>query len=179
VREELSDEQIADCPEGPCRAWLAIKTMKPSYVTHEAEVHEGLGLDGYVQATSPIRRHADLAVHYQLKAHLRGEPLPYPPDEEGSGAKSEIVRLAREAATSPARGLERSANAYWLCEWLKRHAGTSLQAQVLGSDFRSRDVFKLLLLELGAVVDVQSSTALELGSIVEVAPNRQGTLALL
>ena len=51
--------------------------------------HEGLGLEAYVQATSPIRRicidytytytiqatspirrYADLAVHYQLKAHL-------------------------------------------------------------------------------------------------------------
>ena len=89
VRSEISEAEIADCPEGPCRAWLAIRQMNPSFVTHEPRPHEGLGLEAYVQATSPIRRicidytytytiqatspirrYADLAVHYQLKAHL-------------------------------------------------------------------------------------------------------------
>jgi len=34
-------------------------------------IHEGLGLDVYVQATSSVRRFCDLAVHYQFKAFLR------------------------------------------------------------------------------------------------------------
>lgn len=42
-----------------------------------ARPHGGLGLDNYVQATSPIQRYLDLAFHYQLKAHLRGEVLPF------------------------------------------------------------------------------------------------------
>ena len=176
VREELSDEQIADCPEGPARAWLAIRQMKASYVTHAPELHEGLGLEAYVQATSPIRRHADLSVHYQLKAHLRGEPLPYPPDDAGEHQKSEIIRLARAAASSPLRGLERSANAYWLAEFLKRNGGKPLRALVLGSDARQRDTFKLLLLDLGAIVDCTSSRPLGLGDELEVAPNRLGEL---
>ncbi len=37
--------------------------------------HSGLGLDRYVQATSPLRRYLDLVVHQQLRAHLRGEDL--------------------------------------------------------------------------------------------------------
>ncbi len=37
--------------------------------------HAGLGLDRYVQATSPLRRYLDLVVHQQLRAHLRGEEL--------------------------------------------------------------------------------------------------------
>lgn len=37
--------------------------------------HAGLGLDRYVQATSPLRRYLDLVVHQQLRAHLRGDEL--------------------------------------------------------------------------------------------------------
>ena len=37
--------------------------------------HAGLGLPGYVQATSPMRRYLDLAIHQQLRAFLSGSPL--------------------------------------------------------------------------------------------------------
>lgn len=33
--------------------------------------HAGLGLDAYVQSTSPIRRYSDLVAHWQVKAKLR------------------------------------------------------------------------------------------------------------
>lgn len=177
VREELSDDEVADCPAGPCRAWLAIRRMKPSFISPTPAPHMGLALEAYVQVTSPIRRHADLAVHYQLKAHLRSEPLPYPADAPGGA--SEIVRLAREASSSPVRSLERSTNAYWLAEYLKRNVGRPLRATVLGSgDGRNRDVYKLLLTDLGAVVDCATSTPLQLGAELEVAPNRRGEFGL-
>lgn len=177
VREELSEDEVADCPEGPCRAWLAIRRMKPSFVSPTPAPHMGLALEAYVQVTSPIRRHADLAVHYQLKAHLRSEPLPYPADAPGGA--SEIVRLAREASSSPVRSLERTTNAYWLAEYLQRNVGRPLRATVLGSgDGRNRDVYKLLLTDLGAVVDCATSTPLQLGAELEVAPNRRGEFGL-
>jgi exoribonuclease-2 len=37
--------------------------------------HSGLGLPGYVQATSPLRRYLDLVAHQQLRAGLRGGAL--------------------------------------------------------------------------------------------------------
>lgn len=39
--------------------------------------HFGLNLAAYVHFTSPIRRYADLVVHRQVRAKLKGEPLPY------------------------------------------------------------------------------------------------------
>src|SRR5207253_2517369 len=39
--------------------------------------HAGLGVPAYVQVTSPLRRYQDLAGHRQLRAALRGEPLPF------------------------------------------------------------------------------------------------------
>ena len=40
-------------------------------------MYKGLGLDAYVQATSPVRKFDDLAVHYQLKIFLRGDSLSF------------------------------------------------------------------------------------------------------
>lgn len=39
--------------------------------------HYGLNLPGYMHATSPIRRYADLVSWRQILAHLAGEELPY------------------------------------------------------------------------------------------------------
>lgn len=39
--------------------------------------HYGLNEKAYLHFTSPIRRYADLVVHQQIRAHLKGEPLPY------------------------------------------------------------------------------------------------------
>ena len=77
------------------------------------------------------------------------------------------------------RSLERTTNAYWLAEYLKRNVGRPLRATVLGSgDGRNRDVYKLLLTDLGAVVDCATSTPLQLGAELEVAPNRRGEFGL-
>ena len=37
--------------------------------------HAGLGLDAYVQATSPLRRYGDLPAPQQVRPHLRGAPV--------------------------------------------------------------------------------------------------------
>jgi hypothetical protein len=44
--------------------------------------HRLLGLpEGYVKGTSPLRRYADMVVHWNLQAHLLGEPLPFGKNE--------------------------------------------------------------------------------------------------
>ena len=52
-------------------------------------MHKGLGLDAYVQAISPVRRSCDLAVHYQLKAFLRGDSLPF----TGGGGTTVVMTM--------------------------------------------------------------------------------------
>ena len=63
-----SEEEMAAVPEGPCRSVLLRSRMLRSLcMTQEALPHCGLGLPGYVQVTSPIRRYTDLLAHWQLK----------------------------------------------------------------------------------------------------------------
>lgn len=163
---ELSEEELEDCPPGPCRWWLAVRQMIPSTVAPDPRPHDGLGLDEYTQVTSPIRRYADLALHYQLKAHLRGEELPF--------AAGDLVSLAAEGGKL-ARLLERRANQYWLQEYFRRHAQRDFQATVLGkSNFKDggkyQGGYKLLLDDLGAIVDYKSTEELGLGVTVQVTP---------
>lgn len=73
--------------------------------------HAGLGLDVYVQATSPLRRYGDLLTHQQLRAHLRGEP---PLD-----ASEMTLRLGTaDAVTGAVRTAERLSNAHWTMVYL-------------------------------------------------------------
>ena len=41
--------QILSMPDGPARAWRAIRRLGPSRVGGAPEYHDGLGLDAYVQ----------------------------------------------------------------------------------------------------------------------------------
>lgn len=74
-----SEEELQRVPAGPCRTVLVRSRMiRGSVTTNSPSAHAGLGLDGYVQFTSPIRRYGDMLAHYQLKVcllhHLRSGP---------------------------------------------------------------------------------------------------------
>jgi exoribonuclease-2 len=179
-REEIDDLELDCTPEGPCRAWLAIRSTRRSQISSTAQPHGGLGLDYYVQATSPVRRYSDLALHHQLKAHLRGDVLPFPAlntgdadADGGGGGASEIIRFAQDGG-KVAKLLERSANDYWLREFLRRRAGQPVSVLVLSGDRRRTDLYKLLLTELGGIITYTSSRPLALGSQFELSPSPTG-----
>ena len=66
-----SDEELQHVPAGLCRSVLVRSCMVRGTVTTSApSPHAGLGLDGYVQFTSPIRRYGDMLAHFQLKVCL-------------------------------------------------------------------------------------------------------------
>jgi exoribonuclease R len=56
-----------------CRAAYMRKFMKRVLVSSAPRAHWSLGVEHYVQWTSPLRRHSDLVVHWQLKAWLLQE----------------------------------------------------------------------------------------------------------
>jgi exoribonuclease-2 len=76
--------------------------------------HAGLGLEVYVQATSPLRRYLDLVAHQQLRAHLRGEPL--------LSVEELIERVgAADALSAAVRQAERLARRHWTLVYLLDH----------------------------------------------------------
>ena len=102
-----------------------VKHMKRTRLSTYPQSHFGLGLDLYVQISSPLRRYADLVMHRQIAAQCMGEPLPYTQEEL-------FVILDNVERTSSAnRSYEREADGYWLFEYLRRNCiGTQISATV-------------------------------------------------
>lgn len=76
--------------------------------------HAGLGVEVYAQATSPLRRGMDLAVHQQLRASLAGR---------AGQTESELLERigAFEAVAGALRQAEMNAERHWTLVYLKRH----------------------------------------------------------
>jgi exoribonuclease-2 len=92
------------------------RTMRPSGASGTPGPHTGLGLETYVQATSPLRRYLDLVVHQQMRAYLRGEEL--------MGTQEVLERIGAAASVvGAARRTERLARRHWTLVYLMQRPG--------------------------------------------------------
>jgi exoribonuclease-2 len=90
------------------------RALRPGEQSGIPGPHTGLGLERYVQATSPLRRYLDLVVHQQLRAHLETGRLM---DDQ------EILERigAAAAVTGSVRHAERLARRHWTLVYLQQH----------------------------------------------------------
>ena len=147
---ELPDEEdLLLLPAGPVRDCAIRRCMPRSEVLTSPLRHASLGLDTYTQSTSPIRRYTDLLTHFQLKAHLRGDPLPFELDTLREVVQS-VISTAYEATL-----VERQTNRYWSLEFLRRHEGEVWQVLMLRWLREHEGLALLLLEELGLEVAVR------------------------
>ncbi|BFM40386.1 ribonuclease R family protein [Synechocystis sp. LKSZ1] len=137
------EEELLLLPAGPVRSCAVRRCMPRSEVSITPSRHASLGLDLYTQVTSPIRRYTDLLSHFQIKAHLRGEALPFSSDQVQQILYS--VVLSAQEATS----VERQSNRYWSLEYLRRNADQAWQGLVLRWLREDEKLGLLLLEELG------------------------------
>ena len=123
-----------------------------------AAPHEGLGLDQYLWASSPLRRYADLVNQRQLISVLRGaEPAFAPRDQQ----LFEIMR-GFEVAYDAYADFQRTMERYWCLRWLLQEQVTELSAEIV------RD--ELIRFErLPMVCRTHSLPSLAPGTRVEVA----------
>ncbi len=99
--------------EGLAGMYQRRKSLKRSLIRSVQGPHAGLGLETYVQATSPMRRYMDLVVHQQLRAFLAGKPgLNGQQLLERVGATTELSDLVRKA--------ERMSNLHWTIVYLSQ-----------------------------------------------------------
>ncbi|MDA0867827.1 MAG: ribonuclease R, partial [Cyanobacteria bacterium] len=152
-----SDEELLQLPTGPVRYSAIRRCMPRSEMGITPARHATLGLDGYSQVTSPIRRYTDLLAHFQIKAHLRGGPLPFSAEE-----MTELTQGASTAAYE-ATMVERQTKRYWSLEYLRRQ-GSQTWAVTLLRWLRAHDRIGLILFdELGFELGVRLDRDMELG----------------
>jgi exoribonuclease-2 len=155
-------EELLQLPAGPVRFCAMRRCMPRSEMSVTPARHASLGLETYTQVTSPIRRYSDLLAHFQIKAHLRGEPLPF------TAEKLQEIVLSVSSAAYEATLVERQTNRYWGLEYLRRNAGEVWQAQMLRW-LREDDNLGLILLEdLGLELAMRFKRSLHPGDRLEV-----------
>ncbi|MFC4892926.1 ribonuclease catalytic domain-containing protein [Pseudofrancisella aestuarii] len=86
--------------------------------------HAGMGLENYVQVTSPLRRYLDLLVHYQLRRHLNHLELI---------SSEEVSQLIAEVGIpiKANRQTERASNLHWKLVFLMQNENWSGEATVV------------------------------------------------
>jgi exoribonuclease-2 len=103
--------------------------------------HHGLGLNAYLQATSPLRRYQDLALHRQIVAGLEGSEPAY-----DTAAMQEIL-AATERSEIDGRRAERQVARYWMLRWLQGRQGTTVTGVVVDTHTRPIVVLDETLIE--------------------------------
>ncbi|MDR3167306.1 MAG: RNB domain-containing ribonuclease [Treponema sp.] len=72
VSQEPGDLPASPLP-GLAGAYQLRRCMRPRTLSVKPAAHWSLGLSGYTQVTSPLRRYTDLLAHQQIRAFLQGE----------------------------------------------------------------------------------------------------------
>ncbi|CAN1769954.1 Ribonuclease II, chloroplastic/mitochondrial [Linum perenne] len=154
-QSDIDVSAFSHLPEGPVRTAAIIKILRAAEIDFRKPIRHGiLGLPGYVQFTSPIRRYLDLLAHYQIKAFIRGDSPPFSPGQlEGAAATVNMkTRLARKLSNTSLR--------YWIIEYLRRQPKERRYQAVILRFIKDRFA-ALLLLDIG----FQASAWVSTGSV--------------
>lgn len=145
----------------PHHLYEARRSFSRSAQGFEPAFHSGLGLNHYVQATSPIRRYRDLVLQRQMKHHLLMGEILYSLEE-----LEEIV-TATSSPVSLAEKMERNRKSFYLHKLLLSQRGKEVEAVILAA---SPERYTLQLCETLRELDVPTGggTLKAPGEIVKV-----------
>jgi exoribonuclease II len=157
-----TEEELLQLPAGPTR-FCAIRSCMPrSEMSMSPIRHASLGLESYVQVTSPIRRYTDLLSHFQIKAHLKGLELPFSREE-----LQEIV-YSVSSSSYEATLVERQTNRYWGLEYLRRNSKCVWDVVVLRWLREDEDLGLILIEDLGMELPHRFDRPVTLGERMEM-----------
>ncbi|MCC5630707.1 ribonuclease R [Nostoc sphaeroides CHAB 2801] len=156
------EEELLLLPAGFVRACAMRRCMPKSEMSITPLRHAGLGLDTYTQATSPIRRYSDLLTHFQLKAHLRGEVLPFSADQ------LKEVMMTVTSITQEVTMVERQTNRYYALEYLRRHPEETWDVTVLMWLREDSNLALILIEDLGLQLPMVFKRSVNLGEQILV-----------
>jgi exoribonuclease-2 len=120
---ELSVDDLENL-KTPSSMFAARKKLRRGKHSIQAGKHGGMGLDNYVQVTSPLRRYLDLVVHYQLRRFVNNEELIS--IEELSRIMAEVDIPIRSN-----RQTERYTNMHWKLVYLLQNNNHRVSATIV------------------------------------------------
>jgi exoribonuclease-2 len=123
-------EDVPDTSVNAVRQFHILRRIRPARLSTTPGLHALIGVEPYVQATSPLRRYADLVNQRQLASKLDGNDSAYSMEE---------VKTVLFRADATLRDLGRAENErqrYWIHKLLSGKLGDEFSAVVL--DIRDR-----------------------------------------
>ncbi len=119
-----TEQELAEIPEGPARDAAVKRCLSRGLQGTKPMPHFSLGLDAYVQATSPIRRYSDLLAHRQLIAWMEQQPVLEEPQlrellDELEDPLRQSIQIGREDQR------------HWQQVWLEKHREQQWSVQFL------------------------------------------------
>ncbi|KAK4773407.1 hypothetical protein SAY87_028426 [Trapa incisa] len=161
-QSNLDLSAFSHLPEGPVRSSAILRILRGAEIDFRKPIRHGvLGLPGYVQFTSPIRRYLDLIAHYQVKAFLRSGPLPY------SAGQIEGIASTVNMNARIAKRLSNTSLRYWILEFLRRQPKDKKYRALVLKFIKDR-IAALLLFEVGYQASVWVSVGTQVGDEVLV-----------
>jgi exoribonuclease-2 len=115
--------------------WMQRKLINRFVLSSTAERHAGLGLPGYLTATSPIRKYSDLINQRQLRA-AAGLEAPYTREQ------IDYCIASSEETLADVGRIQFRRQRYWLLKYLQTRIGQKEEALVL---FKRREGYMVLL----------------------------------
>ncbi|KAL6142117.1 hypothetical protein ACLB2K_060400 [Fragaria x ananassa] len=161
-QSNIDTSVFSHLPEGPVRSSALVKIMRAAEIDFRKPIRHGiLGLPGYVQFTSPIRRYLDLLAHYQIKAFLIGDSPPF------SASQLEGIASIVNMNTRVAKRLFNSSLRYWILEYLRRQPKEKRFRALILRFIKDR-IAALLLVEVGLQASAWVSVGSQIGDEVLV-----------
>ncbi|MGQ4005796.1 RNB domain-containing ribonuclease [Francisellaceae bacterium CB300] len=127
---DITKEQLENLST-PADMFAIRKKLRRGCHSIEPSIHGGMGLDNYVQVTSPLRRYLDLLVHYQLRNHLSGKEIL-------DAAKVDEIIAQVDIPIRSNRQTERYSNQHWKLVYLMQNPNTAVTGTIVETLDRGR-----------------------------------------
>ena len=159
-----------EIPFRPGKMGEIFKQLSPAQLSLKPGLHFGLGTEHYIQASSPLRRYADLVMQRQLAATAAEMDPPYERDDLWR------ILAAAEAAEKDIRMVERKAVKYWCLEYLRQQGTDTIYDGVVTRNNGGNCVVELR--DLPAIGVIRAALRKDPGdpvkvTIAEVVPSRE------
>ncbi|HPB51774.1 MAG TPA: ribonuclease catalytic domain-containing protein [Myxococcota bacterium] len=162
-------ERLKGLPAGSrALSYTMLRTLKRGELTTIPGFHYSLGVVGYTQVTSPLRRFQDFLAHLQIKGFLKDGVAPMDQD------KLMAVFGELEARSELVTRVEREARRYWTLKYLQTFTGSRVDGEVV-SRIGARVLVELsdtgLVLPLSGAGNIQPGSPITV-VVREVDPRR-------
>lgn len=121
------------------------RKLSPVYIETSAGFHSGLGVDAYIQVTSPIRRYLDLVAQRQIRTFLMQKELAY------SHKKLEELRVFVGPVVKDLMNIKRNRNRYWILKYLSGKRGEKYKAFILDELKRK---YRIVLVDFFVIAEI-------------------------